>query len=186
MSQPFSPITLDTERLRLRWPDLADAPAVFALYSDPEVTRYGNTPPQTDVAQAEARVRKYHDDAAIGDALTLFLERRSDGAMLGMCSLHRIHAKSRRAEIGYSLRRGHWGQGYMNEALNALVAHAFGALDLNRLEADIDPRNLASARALERLGFEREGVMRERWIVGGEVSDSWFYGLLQREYLARR
>jgi len=186
VSTSFSPVALDTERLRLRWPELADAPALYAIFSDPEVTRYGNTPPQVDVAQADARIRKYLDDAAAGDALTLFLERRGDRAMLGVCSLHRVHQASRRAEIGYSLGRAHWGQGYMNEALNALVAHAFGAMDLNRLEADIDPRNVASARTLERLGFEREGVMRERWIVGGEVSDTWFYGLLRRDYLSRR
>jgi RimJ/RimL family protein N-acetyltransferase len=70
----------------------------------------------------------------------------------------------------------------MAEALPALVAHAFGALDLNRLEADIDPRNTASARVLERLGFRREGLLRERWIVNGEKSDSAIYGLLRAEW----
>ena len=53
-----------------------------------------------------------------------------------------------------------------------------GALRLNRIEADIDPRNVASAGLLERLGFVREGVLRERWIVGDEASDSALYGLL--------
>jgi RimJ/RimL family protein N-acetyltransferase len=64
------------------------------------------------------------------------------------------------------------------------VDHAFSALDLNRLEADIDPRNNASGRSLERLGFQKEGVMRERWIVNGEVSDTVFYGLLRSEWKA--
>ena len=72
----------------------------------------------------------------------------------------------------------------MHEALQALLGFAFHALDLNRLEADIDPRNHASARTLERLGFQREGHMRERWIVKGEVTDTWWYGLLRREWLA--
>ena len=70
----------------------------------------------------------------------------------------------------------------MHEALQALLQHAFDRLDLNRLEADIDPRNLASARTLERLGFQKEGYLRERWIVNDEVSDTALYGLLRREW----
>ena len=73
----------------------------------------------------------------------------------------------------------------MHEALMTLVDWAFSELKLNRLEADIDPRNLASARSLERLGFEREGLLRERWIVGDEVSDSALYGLLLSRWVAR-
>jgi RimJ/RimL family protein N-acetyltransferase len=69
----------------------------------------------------------------------------------------------------------------MYEAASALVEHAFGTLELRRIEADIDPRNVASARLLERLGFVREGLLRERWMVGDEVSDSALYGLLDRD-----
>ena len=69
--------------------------------------------------------------------------------------------------------------------VRALIGFAFGELGLNRLEADIDPRNLASARSLESLGFTREGLLRERWIVNGEVSDTALYGLLAREWPAR-
>ena len=73
----------------------------------------------------------------------------------------------------------------MQEALQALLAFAFTDLDLHRLEADIDPRNAASKAALVRLGFQEEGLLRERWIVGDEVSDSALYGLLQRDWVAR-
>jgi RimJ/RimL family protein N-acetyltransferase len=55
-------------------------------------------------------------------------------------------------------------------------------MGLHRIEADIDPRNTASARCLERLGFVKEGLLRERWIVEGEVSDSAIYGLLQPDW----
>ncbi|MDO9353805.1 MAG: GNAT family protein, partial [Solirubrobacteraceae bacterium] len=96
------------------------------------------------------------------------------------------NAPCRRAELGYALARQAWGGGYMHEALQALVAHAFEALQLHRLEADIDPRNAASARSLERLGFVREGLLRERWIVDGEVSDSALYGLLAPEWRAAK
>ena len=70
----------------------------------------------------------------------------------------------------------------MHQALQALLRYAFQTLDLNRLEADIDPRNVASSRTLERLGFQKEGHLRERWIVNDEISDTWLYGLLRREW----
>jgi ribosomal-protein-alanine N-acetyltransferase len=76
-------------------------------------------------------------------------------------------------------------KGYAIEALTALLAHGFAALDLNRVEADIDPRNGASARVLERLGFRHEGLLRERWIVGGQICDTAFYGLLRRDWDVR-
>jgi len=53
---------------------------------------------------------------------------------------------------------------------------------LNRIEADIDPRNPASAKTLECLGFQKEGLLRERWIVSDEVSDTAYYGLLRQEW----
>ena len=73
----------------------------------------------------------------------------------------------------------------MQQALQALLRYAFQTLDLNRIEADIDPRNMASARTLERLGFQKEGHLRERWIVNDEISDTWLYSLLRREWQER-
>jgi RimJ/RimL family protein N-acetyltransferase len=74
----------------------------------------------------------------------------------------------------------------MHEALCAVVDYAFGPLGLRRLEADIDPRNDASIRAVERLGFVREGLLRERWVVAEEISDTVFMGLLARDWQERR
>ena len=74
----------------------------------------------------------------------------------------------------------------MGEALVLLLDFAFGELRLRRIEADVDPLNAASVRTLERLGFQREGLLRERWFVGGVPQDSYFYGLLQREWDAVR
>src|SRR6476660_2211260 len=106
--------------------------------------------------------------------------------MLGHVALFSFSEQSARADIGYGLARAHWGQGFMHEALTAVVDYAFGPLGLRRLEADIDPRNAASLRALECLGFAREGLLRERWQVGEEISDTAFLGLLAREWRARR
>jgi RimJ/RimL family protein N-acetyltransferase len=70
----------------------------------------------------------------------------------------------------------------MHEALHALLGFAFDVLDLHRIEADVDPRNVPSIRTLERLGFQREGYLRERWQVNGEIQDALFYGLLRPDW----
>ena len=108
-----------------------------------------------------------------------------DDRIVGTCTLFNLDARNRRAEIGYALARDSWGQGLMSEALGALIAYAFGPLGLTRLEADVDPRNAPSIRIVEKLGFVREGLLRERWHVGGEAQDSLMLGLLRREWGAR-
>ncbi|MCA8061356.1 GNAT family N-acetyltransferase [Burkholderia sp. AU31624] len=174
----FEPVTLDTSRLVLRPLRKADAPTFFEIWSDAEAMRYFSFSPMTHIEQAIERVARNVQTSASGESLTCVLELRETGEALGECVLFHANEPCRRAEIGFSLRRKYWRGGYMREAASAMIDHAFGTLRLNRLEADIDPRNAASAGLLERLGFVREGLLRERWIVGDEVSDSALYGLL--------
>jgi RimJ/RimL family protein N-acetyltransferase len=84
--------------------------------------------------------------------------------------------------LGYCLNQTEWGRGYATEAARTLLQWAFDTLDLNRVQSETDTRNIASARVLEKLGFELEGTLREDCIVNGDVSDSWVYGLLQRDW----
>ncbi len=182
---PYSTLTLATERLDLRPLVLADAPALFDIFSDPEVQRYGASPPWADLSVAVATIERDIRSAADGECFRLGLFRRSDDRLLGTCTLFHIDDQCRRAEVGYALAVSAWGQGYATEAIKALLAHGFGEMKLNRIEADIDPQNAASARALERQGFSREGLLRERWIVGGKKSDSAMYGLLAADFERR-
>jgi RimJ/RimL family protein N-acetyltransferase len=181
----FVELTLPAPRVTLRFLTAADAPAIYGIYSDRDVMRFWSKPPMTAPEEGDAHVRDVRAGYRSGDSLQLGIERNSDRAMIGTCTLFHFHRASRRAELGYALARAAWGQGLMHEALHTLVTHAFNGLDLNRLEADIDPRNVASARSLVRLGFRREGHLRERWIVGGEVSDTDLYGLLRIDWAAR-
>ncbi|WP_176050121.1 GNAT family N-acetyltransferase [Burkholderia sp. BCC1644] len=174
----FDTVTLDTPRLVLRPPRESDAHALFDLWSDAEAMRYFSFSPMTHVEQAIERVERNLRTSASGQDFVCVLELPETGDVLGECVLFHANEQCRRAEIGFSLRRTFWNGGYMREAASAVIEHAFDTLCLNRLEADIDPRNVASARLLERLGFVREGLLRERWIVGDEVSDSALYGLL--------
>lgn len=178
----FTDLTLDTTRLRLRPLGEPDAEPLFRIFGDPEVMRYWSKPPWRSIEEARDLVDRDRDAMAAGEYVRLGIERKEDSALIGTCSLFAFSEPCRRAEIGFALAREAWGRGYMNEALRALLRHGFDGLDLNRVEADVDPRNEASARALRRLGFELEGHLRERWIVDGEVADTAFYGLLRRDW----
>jgi RimJ/RimL family protein N-acetyltransferase len=181
----FSDLTLRTARLDLRPLAPPDAAAVYAMRSDPVVQRYGSHPAWTDPQLAVDYIERDIQAMAAGTHAQFAVVRRADAAVIGTVTLYALDAQCRRAEVGYALRVSEWGQGYANEAVTALLDWGFEHLDLNRIEADIDPRNEPSARALERLGFAREGHLRERWIVGGEVCDSLIYGLLARDWKAR-
>ncbi|OGN72176.1 MAG: GNAT family N-acetyltransferase [Chloroflexi bacterium GWB2_49_20] len=178
----FKPIFIPTKRLTLRFLGEADLPALYELYSHPDVMRYWSSPAWTDIAQAQQMLKVTQEGYLTGSVLQLGIERNADHVFLGTCSLFQFHVASRRAEMGYALSRPYWGSGYMHEALQVFLGYAFQTLDINRVEADIDPRNRASAKTLERLGFQKEGHLRERWIVNDEVSDTWLYGLLRREW----
>jgi RimJ/RimL family protein N-acetyltransferase len=177
-------VVIHTRRLLLRPLQPGDADALFGVFGDPLVMRHWSTPPWADRTPGEAMIELDRNRGNDADWLRLGLVRRDDDRLLGTCTLFDHQAGSRRCEVGYALARAAWGQGLMHEALTALIDHGFGALALNRIEADIDPRNQASARTLRRLGFVQEGLLRERWIVAGEVSDSALWGLLRRDWLA--
>jgi [ribosomal protein S5]-alanine N-acetyltransferase len=178
---PFD-LLIHTRRLLLRPLQMGDVGALFGIFGDPSVMRFWSTPPWESEEPGRAMVAQDLAAQADADDLRLGLVRQEDGALIGTCTLFGRQRQSRRAEIGYALAQSAWGLGYMHEALSALLDHGFNAWQLNRVEADIDPRNQASARALERLGFRREGLLRERWIVNGQVSDTLYYGLLRSDW----
>lgn len=182
----LTPITLETSRLVLRWIDERDTEGLFALFSDTEVTRYWSRAAWTSMDESRDAIERDLAAYADGSAMRLVLERRDQPGLIGTLGLHRFVDPSRRCEIGYALAPAHWGKGYVGEALSAALDYGFNVLDLNRVEADIDPRNNASARVLERLGFRKEGYMPERWLVNGEMADTVNYGLLKRYWDERK
>jgi len=176
--------TIDASRVSLRWMSEADIDALYTIFSNTEVMRYWSFPALPDRKAAAVMLREVHDRFQKRELLKWGIARRTDDALIGTVTLYNLDFDHRRAEMGYALDRAHWGRGYMQEALHALLGFAFGVLDLHRIEADVDPRNAASIRTLERLGFQREGYLRERWQVNGEIQDALFYGLLRPDWEA--
>lgn len=174
--------TLHTARLRLRPFTEADTAAIFALQSNPRVLRYWDAPPWRERAQAERFIVRCKQMEQEGSGARLAIERTADGVFIGWCVLMNWDAVYRSAMLGYCLDETAWGQGFATEAAGTLLQWAFNTLNINRVQSEADTRNAASDRVLEKLGFLREGTLRENCIVDGEVSDSWVYGLLRREW----
>jgi ribosomal-protein-alanine N-acetyltransferase len=171
---------LETERLLLRKVVLSDAPALYAILGDEEVTRYYDLGTMTHPSEAETLVRRMAKRYKHGQAVRWGIVRRQDGAFLGTCGFH-FQAAGFKAEIGYELGRPYWRQGYMDEALRAMLAYGFATLQLNRVEALVMPENKASANVLLKLGFREEGLLREFVFFKGRYHDMRFFSLLRRE-----
>lgn len=176
---------LQGKRVRLRGPLETDADALFALFADPDVMRYWSRPPMTTRGEAEGLIVEIGEGFAQRTHLNWVIASRQDDAVIGTCTLFRFEPRHRRAEIGYALRSDHWGRGLAAEAVALALDWAFRALALHRIEADIDPRNAGSRQLLERLGFASEGVLRERYFVGDEISDTELFGLLASDWPGR-
>lgn len=173
---------ITTPRLVLRWIYEDDSDGLYEIFSNPQVMRYWSTVP---LPNREAAAELQREIAGGNESDQMYkwgLALRDSNTIVGTTTLFNLNLDNGRAEIGYALGQAYWGKGYMNEALKALLSYAFEVMDLRRLEADVDPRNVASIRTLERLGFQREGYLRERWHVNGEIQDAYFYGLLRREW----
>jgi ribosomal-protein-alanine N-acetyltransferase len=173
--------TLDAGRVRLRWLTDADVPALFDIFGDPEVTRYWGFAVLPDLAAAAALLVDIHQQFRAGTLFQWGVEA-AGGQLVGTCTLARLDPANRRAELGFALGRAFWGRGYMAAALPAVLEFAFGRLGLHRVFADTEPHNAPAIRALERLGFRREGLLREHYLVQGEPQDAVVYGLLRSEW----
>lgn len=174
--------TIDTRRLSLRRISEDDVDAFYTIYSNPEVMRYWSTPPLPNRDAASKLITEIHEGFKRRELLKWGIALRTDDTLIGSVTLFHPDFTHRRAEIGYALGHAHWGKGYMQETLKAVLTYAFEVLEFHRIEADVDPRNAASIRTLERLGFQREGYLRERWQVNGEIQDAFFYGLLRPDW----
>ena len=136
--------TLEGDRVRLRALRDSDAEALFEIFSDEEVARFWSSPPWTEPAQAGELLESVRRGL---DTKTLWqwgLCAAPEDKVVGTCTLWQIDAENQRAEIGFALNRKVWGRGLMIDALTLLLDFSFNDLGLRRMEADVDPENVAS------------------------------------------
>ena len=184
------PHAIETERVLIREVEAQDMDALFAIHNDAGVTRYIPHMYWPTREKADAWYARLLDRRAQKSAIQCVVVRRATSeapeAVMGTALLFNFEEASGLAEFGYLLGAQFWGRGYIQEALPAFIDCAFKEVGLRRLEAAVDSRNAASNKLAERLGFVREGVLRERWLAAGELQDVHLYGLLKRDWHAAR
>jgi [ribosomal protein S5]-alanine N-acetyltransferase len=167
-------VRLETERLILREPEDGDAPALMR-YSERNEERFARWEPEhsSDPAHYLRWVRWRQGESVIGRGLSLLaLDRTAPDAPIAIVNLYDIVASSMySAMLGYSVDGAYEGRGFMREALEAVIAHAFGTLNLHRLTANYHPANERSGALLRRLGFVVEGYARDVLYLRGTWRD---------------
>jgi RimJ/RimL family protein N-acetyltransferase len=153
---------LRTDRLLLRRASLDDVEPMHRIMSDPAAMRFWSTPPHADVDETLRWMISMIevDPAASDDFIITF-----DGAVIGKLGAWRL------PEVGFLIARSHWGWGFGREAMAAFIGRR-RRLGSTELTADVDPRNSASLRLLERHGFVETGRSAGTWQVGDELCDS--------------
>jgi ribosomal-protein-alanine N-acetyltransferase len=170
--------TLPTPRLWLRALRPADLDDLYAYASDPEIDRY--TPWIHYASRDEARADLDHFLAEYErDGLGAWgIEHRASSRLIGIINTSLPHPHHRRVEMGYTIARAEWGQGFASEAAQALTAFCFDRLDLVRVEAVCLPANRASARVLTKIGMQFEGLLRHYQIWRGQPVDLEMYAMV--------
>jgi ribosomal-protein-alanine N-acetyltransferase len=185
LSPSFTPFPeLSTTRLLLRTMTLADAPAVQQLRSNPEVMQYINRPLTQTLEEAETWINMVINALAKNDGITWCIcMKDTPETHIGSIGYWRLEKENYRAEIGYMLEPRLHGQGFMYEAIQAVLHYGFEQLGLHSVEAQIDPRNGASAALLKKAGFIQEGYFRENYFLRDRFADTAVYSLLKRDAL---
>ncbi len=168
----------ETKRLRLREPQLGDAPVMFRRWtSDPQVARYVTYETHREISETEdylERCRTFWSDPTSPHAQFILVRKVEQDAVGFMDLSHKRSCIG----LGYVLARDVWGQGLMTELIDTLSSDLLGRKAIYRVDATVDVENIASARVLEKAGFQREAVLRKYGMcptIGPEPRDLWMY-----------
>ena len=168
-------------RLRARPFGPRDLETFVAMRNDPEVARYQSWDGYT-IKEGRAFLSEMAQRAPGDPGWYQFaLEDAATGQFVGDCGLRIIEHDHRLAQIGYTIVRACWNRGYATEAVTALTAYAFDRFPLHRIAASVDPRNLASCRALEKSGYVKEAHFRRSDWFKGEWADDAVYARLRED-----
>ena len=178
-ARSFLSIRLRTPRLVLSSPRAEDIDAIYALAKDRAIHKYLLLPFPYHLSHARDFALLGRQENAKGIACHVVIRRRDDGEILGVAGLLHLHSVHRRSEIGYWLGRVHWGQGYAQEAIGALLQFAFGPLLLHKVYAHTLLGNVRSERLLKSFHFQEEGILRAEIKSKGRWRDLKRWGAFQ-------
>ncbi len=173
--------TLESERLTLRQIQPSDANALLKLFGNAEVVKFIEMQPIKTIEQANEWLKWMGGVFSSKDGLRWGITLK-DGTFVGSAGLHRWNREIHFAEIGCDVAHPYWGNGYGQEAMQAILNFGWNYMNLNRIEASVIKGNIRSVHVMEKLGFKKEGTLRQRILKGGKYFDIHVFGLLRCEY----
>lgn len=175
--------TLGTDRLLLREIVMSDASTLLDMHGDAEAMKWFGVDPLTELSQAQALVDTFSAWRIQPNPGTRWgIQLKGHEALIGNCGLFKWNRGWKSCSVGFALARSSWGKGVMHEALQGMLAWGFEQMQLNRVEAAVQPENEACLKLLTRLGFEQEGRLREAGFWLGEHRDLLQLSLLRAEF----
>jgi len=173
---------LTTERLQLRQIRPSDVPAIYAIFSDPDVTRFYGMEPYSSWTQADALVARWLKRFSDRHLIRWVITMRNEDDVISTCGFNEWKRGFHCGGVGYDLAKVHWRQGLMSEALTAVVNFGFSQMNLHRIEANVVAENVASIKLLQKLGFKNEGLLREAGYWNQTFHDMILFALLQNDF----
>ncbi|CDO03872.1 ribosomal N-acetyltransferase YdaF [Oceanobacillus picturae] len=173
---------LETERLILRQIRKTDARSMLKYLSDKDVMEhYGLLPFQTE-EEALDEIAWYDSIFAEKTGIRWGITIKGVDEVIGSFGFLNYVAQHSRSQIGYELDKQYWGKGIASEAIEAILEYGFGEMNLQRIEALIEPPNVASCKLVERKAFIKEGLLRSYEFNGKKFDDLYMYSLLKSDY----
>lgn len=176
---------LETKRLILREICVSDVPAIFAVFSNPLVTKFYDVPTMVRQEQAVTLTRwwinRIKKRKALRWAITL---KSAEDKAIGTCGFSQFDKSNNMAEIGVDIAHPYWGQGIATEAIKVIIDFGFQVMKLNRIETWVMVENIGSLKVLRKNGFLHEGILRERQLWQGEYHDVEMFSILKKDYLS--
>lgn len=171
---------LHTDRLDLIEITQKHLTDLFELFGNDKVTEFYNIKTLTEEKEAQKYLDwfrdRFHDKLGIRWGIAL----KGHENIIGTIGFNNF-TKEHRANLGYDLKQEYWNKGFIKEALKEVLKFGFDTLEINRIEAEIMPGNIYSEKALIRLGFKKEGLLRDWMLWNGKHYDMIMYSLLRTE-----
>ena len=170
---------IETERLLLREIIKEDAQSIYNCFSNNDVTRYYGLDTLTSIEQAEQFVDLFSKNYIEKRGIRWGIEIKDKEGIIGTIGFNAWSPKHKKAEIGFELNPKYWRKGYATEAVSKVISYGFEEFDLTRIGAVVFIENKASNELLRKLGFEKEGVLRNYLYQNGEPHDTYIYSILK-------
>ncbi len=171
---------LETERLILREITHNDVNEIFQIRSSSEVMKYFGHDIYKSVNEAYEMINAIIDGFKNKEGIRWGITLKDSDRLIGSGGPWRLLKQHFRCEIGYDLLPIYWQKGIMSEALREIIKFCFDKMNMHSIEANVDPENIASVRLLEKLGFAKEGHIKESYYFNGVFTDTGIYSLIRK------